>query len=238
MKLLVTAGPTREPIDAVRFITNASSGQMGYAVAAAGVAAGMEVTLLSGPVALAPPEGCQVVPFVTVADLKALLVARFDACDALVMGAAVGDFTVQNPSPGKLHRSDGPIRLTLLPTDDLLAALTARKRTTQRIVAFAVEEGLPERTSRPPRPSSPPRGPTSSWSTRPRLCHPSPARPPSCRPRGWYCPGRSAARRSWPGGSSACLRPRPAGSLLAPPRAAATVQEEIACRATCGPSDK
>ncbi|MCJ7544655.1 MAG: hypothetical protein MUP47_08870 [Phycisphaerae bacterium] len=145
MKLLVTAGPTREPIDAVRFITNASSGQMGYAVAAAGVATGMEVTLLTGPVALEAPEGCQVVPFVTVADLKAALDARFDACDALVMSAAVGDFAVQRPVAGKLHRTAGPLTLTLVPTDDLLGTLAACKRPGQRIVAFAVEEGPPDR---------------------------------------------------------------------------------------------
>lgn len=145
MKLLVTAGPTREPIDAVRFITNASSGQMGYAIAAAGVAAGHEVTLLTGPVALPAPAGCEVVPFVTVADLKGSLESRFDACDALVMSAAVGDFVVQDSSDGKLPRTAGPITITLLPTDDLLAGVARRKRPGQRIVAFAVEPGPPDR---------------------------------------------------------------------------------------------
>lgn len=145
MRVLVTAGPTREPIDAVRFITNASSGRTGYAVAAAGVAAGMEVTLLTGPVALAVPAGCEVVPFITVGDLKISLEARFDACDALVMSAAVGDFMVKNPAEGKLHRTAGPTTLTLVATDDLLAALAGRKRPNQQIVAFAVEEGPPQR---------------------------------------------------------------------------------------------
>ncbi len=145
MKFLVTAGPTREPIDTVRFITNASSGQMGYAVAAAGVAAGMEVTLLTGPVALPAPAGCEIVHFITVADLKASLQARFDACDALVMSAAVGDFAVQNPADVKLRRTAGPVTLNLVPTEDILAGLAARKRPGQRIVAFAVEDGPPDR---------------------------------------------------------------------------------------------
>jgi phosphopantothenoylcysteine decarboxylase/phosphopantothenate--cysteine ligase len=144
MKILVTAGPTREPIDAVRFITNASSGQMGYAVAAAAAKAGMDVTLLSGPVSLAPPAGCKVVRFVTVAELKAALEAHFAACDALVMAAAVGDFTVDSPAGGKLHRTAGVLKLTLRPTPDLLAELAARKRPGQKIVAFALEEGPPQ----------------------------------------------------------------------------------------------
>jgi phosphopantothenoylcysteine decarboxylase/phosphopantothenate--cysteine ligase len=76
-----------------------------------------------------------------VADLKAALEARFGDCDALVMAAAVGDFTVDRPIPGKLHRDTGPLTLTLRPTPDLLAGLAARKRPGQRIVAFAVEEG-------------------------------------------------------------------------------------------------
>ena len=145
MKLLVTAGPTREPIDDVRFITNASSGRMGYAVAATAVQAGMDVTLLSGPVALAAPAGCKVVRFVTVAELKAALETHFPACDALVMSAAVGDFAVARPARGKRARGAGPITLKLTPTEDLLAGLAGRKRAGQRIVAFAVEEGPPSR---------------------------------------------------------------------------------------------
>ncbi len=141
MRLLVTAGPTREYIDAVRFITNASSGQMGYAVAAAGLAAGAEVTLVTGPVALTPPAGCEVVRFTSVADLGTALRERFDACDALVMAAAVGDFTVRRQSSGKLRRAQGPITLQLQPTEDLLAGVSRLKRPGQRIIAFAVEEG-------------------------------------------------------------------------------------------------
>jgi phosphopantothenoylcysteine decarboxylase/phosphopantothenate--cysteine ligase len=141
MHLLITAGPTREPIDRVRFITNASSGRMGYAIAAAASTAGHRVTLLSGPVALDPPGGVDIVPFATVEQLRQALESHFDHADVLIMAAAVGDFTVDNPSSSKLARRDGPITLTLTPTPDLLAGVTARKRDDQIVIAFAVEQG-------------------------------------------------------------------------------------------------
>lgn len=140
MHVLVTAGPTREPIDSVRFITNASSGRMGYAVAAAAEEAGHRVTLLTGPVSLAPPPGVEVARFVTVEDLRDALDARFDACDALVMAAAVGDFAVRNPSPAKIPRAGGPVTIDLVPTEDLLAGLGARRRPGQVLIGFAVED--------------------------------------------------------------------------------------------------
>ena len=149
MRVLVTAGPTREYIDTVRFITNASTGRMGYAVAEAAGRAGHDVTLLSGPVsqelvASAKKLKCKVVPFVSVADLKAALEERFDACDALVMAAAVGDFRPNKAFPGKLRRADGPIVVSLFPTEDILAGVGKRKREGQTIVAFAVEVGTHE----------------------------------------------------------------------------------------------
>jgi phosphopantothenoylcysteine decarboxylase/phosphopantothenate--cysteine ligase len=177
MRIIVTAGPTREYIDTVRFITNASSGRMGIAVAAAAAAAGHEVTLLLGgdillfgdkrqdegssesPAAAknlpAPrdaekknvpflPAQVALVRFTSVADLQAALAERFDACDVLVMAAAVGDFQVKNPMPAKIRRACGPITITLFPTEDILAGLGKRKRPGQRIVAFAVEDGTPE----------------------------------------------------------------------------------------------
>jgi len=146
MRILVTAGPTRQYIDSVRFITNASSGRMGCAVAAEAVRAGHEVTLLLGPVSAEPPAGCRLERFVSVADLKGALEASFHACDALVMAAAVGDFVPERPSDTKLARSAGPVTIRLLPTEDLLAGLRGRKRTGQVVVAFAVEEGPRERT--------------------------------------------------------------------------------------------
>ena len=141
MRIIVTAGPTREYIDDVRFISNASSGRMGFsvAVAAAAAGAGHEVTLLAGPVALPDPPGCEVVRFVSVEDLRAALAERFGACDALVMTAAVGDFRPERRVAGKIPRAGGPVTVRLLPTEDVLAAVTAGRRAGQVVVAFAVE---------------------------------------------------------------------------------------------------
>jgi len=140
MRTLVTAGPTREYIDSVRFITNGSSGKMGCAVAAAAVAAGHQVTLILAE-GITPPEGCQVVRFESVDDLAGELSARFEDCDALVMAAAVGDFRVKDRLTGKLPRGDKPVTITLVPTRDVLAGAAGRKRPGQTIVAFAVEDG-------------------------------------------------------------------------------------------------
>jgi len=140
MKVLVTAGPTREYIDSVRFITNASSGKMGCAVASAAGSAGHQVTLLLAA-GIDPPGGCDVARFESVDELDAGLSSRFDECDALVMAAAVGDFTVSDRADGKLPRGDMPVTVTLVPTKDVLAGLASRKRPGQTIVAFAVEDG-------------------------------------------------------------------------------------------------
>lgn len=141
MKVIVTAGPTREPIDSVRFITNASSGRMGCAVAAAAVEAGHEVCLVLGPAAVAPPEGlAELVRFETVEQLQRALDDRFDACDALIMAAAVGDFRVADPSPTKIRRADGPVTIRLEPTGDILGSLGARRRAGQTLIGFAVED--------------------------------------------------------------------------------------------------
>lgn len=152
MNLLITTGPTREPLDDVRFLSNGSSGRMGAAVALAAAGAGHDVTLLAGcvcPDVLAPAEqvGCRIERFVTVADLQRLLAERFPACDALVMAAAVGDFRPEAIAPDKLARADGPVTLTLQPTPDLLAGVGASKKPGQVVVAFAVEVGPPERAS-------------------------------------------------------------------------------------------
>ena len=141
MRILVTAGPTRERLDPVRFLTNASSGRMGCAVAEAAARAGHDVTLLLGRGATATAAGVRTVPFDSVADLAGELDARFAACDALVMAAAVGDFRPDRPSGRKLSRRAGPIVVRLLPTPDLLAGVAAARRADQRIVAFAVEDG-------------------------------------------------------------------------------------------------
>ncbi len=145
LKIIVTAGPTREYIDSVRFISNASSGLMGCQVAAA-AAAKHDVTLLIGgsgpPADILPGLGqVEMVGFSSVGDLKAKLTERFAACDVLVMSAAVGDFRLAEPIEGKIPRSGGAITLRLEPTEDILGSLAESKRSDQVVVAFAVEDG-------------------------------------------------------------------------------------------------
>ena len=140
MKFLISAGPTREAIDSVRFITNGSTGKMGVAVAQIAIDAGHEVLLLAGPGVISnetiPREN-----FTSVEDLQNALAKNFANCDALIMSAAVGDFTVQNIAGRKLSRHAGPISLTLEPTPDLLAGISKQKTDSQLICAFAVEDG-------------------------------------------------------------------------------------------------
>lgn len=145
MKILITAGPTREPIDEVRFISNRSSGRMGMALAEAAAEAGHEVTLLLGPV-LAPTtlgERVRVERFMTTAELEAALAEHFPSCDVLVMAAAVADYRSRDKPAGKAKRQ-GTLKLELEATPDLVAAVAKGKREGQRVVAFALEpsEGL------------------------------------------------------------------------------------------------
>ena len=139
-KMLITAGPTHELIDAVRYLANRSSGRMGVALAEAARDAGWTVTLLLGPVALAPPAGVQTLAFESSADLSKLLEEHFPACDVLLMAAAVADYRPRQPSEAKLPRKGDPLLLELQPTPDLVAACAARKRKGQRIIGFALEE--------------------------------------------------------------------------------------------------
>lgn len=137
LRVLVTAGPTRERVDPIRFVSNRSSGRMGYAVAEAARDRGARVTLLSGPTGLTRPEGLRFVSFESAADLDNLLAAEFPECDVLVMTAAVADFIPQ-ASSARLHRSDGAVSVLLAPGKDLLAGLTDRS-SGRTIVAFAAE---------------------------------------------------------------------------------------------------
>lgn len=137
LRVLVTAGPTRERVDPVRFLSNRSSGRMGYAVAEAARDRGARVTLLSGPTGLTRPEGLRFVSFESAADLDNLLAAEFPECDVLVMTAAVADF-IPEASDARLHRSDGARSVRLAPGKDLLAGL-ANRSPGQTVVAFAAE---------------------------------------------------------------------------------------------------
>ena len=136
LRLLVTAGPTREPVDPIRFLSNRSSGKMGYALAEAARDRGAAVTLLSGPTALPRPEGVRFFPFETAADLHGLLVREFPECDGLAMAAAVADFIPEESK--RLHREDGDRTLHLHVGSDILASLKPLHRG-QTVVAFAAE---------------------------------------------------------------------------------------------------
>ena len=142
-RVLVTAGGTREPIDAVRYVGNRSSGRMGSALAAAAAARGGQVTLVAANVALPRPPGVEVVEVSTAAELKAACEARFDAADLLIMAAAVADFRPAASHAGKLKKDQlpGGLHLELEPTDDVLAGLAARRRPGQVLVGFAAEAG-------------------------------------------------------------------------------------------------
>ncbi|GAF70580.1 unnamed protein product [marine sediment metagenome] len=138
--MLITAGPTHEPIDAVRYVANRSSGRLGVCLAEAARDAGWEVTLLLGPVASAPPDGVRMLSFESTSDLAGLLGEHFPACDVLIMAAAVADYRPRRPAEHKLPRTGKKLLLELEPTPDLVAACAARKRAGQRIIGFALEE--------------------------------------------------------------------------------------------------
>lgn len=142
MRILITAGPTREPLDAVRMLTNRSSGQLGIAVASEAMNRGHDTTLLLGQGAIAPPQALDACcrRFDSTKDLEALLCEVFPAADLLIMAAAVADFIPEQAAAGtKQSRRDGPIQVTLHPAPDLVAALAKTKRPDQAIVGFALE---------------------------------------------------------------------------------------------------
>ncbi|HYG95929.1 MAG TPA: bifunctional phosphopantothenoylcysteine decarboxylase/phosphopantothenate--cysteine ligase CoaBC [Solirubrobacterales bacterium] len=140
LRVLVTAGGTREPIDPVRFIGNRSSGRMGIALATAAAKRGAEVTLVAANVALPSPDGVRRVDVETAAELAAAAEAEFGRAHVLLMAAAPADFRAKAPAAGKLQRAEG-LELSLEPTEDILAALASRRSDGQTIVGFAAEHG-------------------------------------------------------------------------------------------------
>lgn len=139
LKILVTAGPTREPIDPVRFITNPSSGKMGFAVARQAMERGAEVVLVSGPVHIEPPRNVKYLTCQRVDEMAALVETHLPDCDVVVMTAAVGDFAPKTVSKEKIKKGkNDKIDLELLPTQDILAQI-ARNKTRQIVVGFAAE---------------------------------------------------------------------------------------------------
>ncbi|HYB97779.1 MAG TPA: bifunctional phosphopantothenoylcysteine decarboxylase/phosphopantothenate--cysteine ligase CoaBC [Candidatus Limnocylindrales bacterium] len=139
VRVLVSAGPTREPLDPVRYLTNRSSGRMGYAVAAAAWRRGARVTLVSGPTSLAAPRGVERIDVGTAAEMKKALEAHADASDVIVMVAAVADYRPSRVAEAKIKKKAGePMVLELAENEDILAAL-ARRSSDAIVVGFAAE---------------------------------------------------------------------------------------------------
>jgi phosphopantothenoylcysteine decarboxylase / phosphopantothenate---cysteine ligase len=142
VKVLVTAGGTREPLDSVRFLGNRSSGRMGLALAQAAVARGADVTVIAANVSLARPAGVRWLAVGSAVELQRACEQEFPACDLLLMAAAVADFAPAAPVGGKIKKTGrGHLELVLEPTPDVLAGLSAKRRADQTVVGFAAEHG-------------------------------------------------------------------------------------------------
>jgi phosphopantothenoylcysteine decarboxylase/phosphopantothenate--cysteine ligase len=139
VRFLVTAGPTREPIDPVRYISNRSSGKMGYAIAEAALEAGHEVILVSGPANLGPPRRAKLVSVSTSGEMFDAVHRDADSCDVCVLCAAVADYKPANVSPVKIKKRPGNLSLELVPTRDILDSLGHRQHRQFLLVGFAAE---------------------------------------------------------------------------------------------------
>jgi phosphopantothenoylcysteine decarboxylase / phosphopantothenate---cysteine ligase len=140
LKIMVTAGPTQEPIDPVRYITNRSSGKMGYAIAAAAARRGADVTLITGPVALTPPPWVETVRIRTTGEMRQAVLDRADGSDVIIKAAAVSDYRPAETSGQKIKKDEGMLTLTLVKNPDILAELgTAKKDDRCILVGFAAE---------------------------------------------------------------------------------------------------
>ena len=137
MRFLITAGPTREPIDPVRYLSNRSSGKMGYAIAEAAIEAGHEVVLISGPVHLDRPRGAAVISVSTSDEMFAAVRQHTSRCDILAMCAAVADYKPAKVSKSKIKKRSENISLELVPTRDILASLPKDRK--YLVVGFAAE---------------------------------------------------------------------------------------------------
>ncbi|MFW6245498.1 MAG: bifunctional phosphopantothenoylcysteine decarboxylase/phosphopantothenate--cysteine ligase CoaBC, partial [Fibrobacterota bacterium] len=139
--ILISSGPTEEPIDPVRVISNRSSGKMGAALAAAALSMGARVTVVSGPAQTALPPGAKIVPVRSAAQMRSALEGEFDSADVCIMAAAVSDYRPAASSSTKIHREESEkLTLELLPNPDILAGLGKRKEK-QFLVGFSLESG-------------------------------------------------------------------------------------------------
>jgi phosphopantothenoylcysteine decarboxylase / phosphopantothenate---cysteine ligase len=138
-RILITSGPTRQYLDPVRYLTNGSSGRMGAALATAALEAGHRVVVVSGPVELAYPAGAEVIPVVSTDDMLAACEKVFPECDGLIAVAAPCDYRPRAVAPHKIRKTGDSLRLELVETPDIVAALASIKRASQWLVAFALE---------------------------------------------------------------------------------------------------
>jgi phosphopantothenoylcysteine decarboxylase/phosphopantothenate--cysteine ligase len=141
LRVLVTAGGTREPLDSVRYIGNRSSGRMGIALAEGARRLGAEVTIIAANVTAPLPAGVRAIEVETSADLADAVSAQFDRCHVLLMAAAVADFRPASTADTKIARESGGLEIHLEPTEDVLAAMARRRRDYQTLVGFAAEHG-------------------------------------------------------------------------------------------------
>jgi phosphopantothenoylcysteine decarboxylase/phosphopantothenate--cysteine ligase len=140
MRILITAGGTREYIDPVRFISNASSGRMGYALARAALKAGHKVTLVTAPTSQKPPGDVKLIKVETTAEMFETVKKYFEKCDCLIMAAAVADYTPARPIKTKIKKSAKPLTIKLKPTTDILKWAGVHKKKNQIVVGFALED--------------------------------------------------------------------------------------------------
>ena len=148
MKFLITAGPTREPIDPVRYISNRSSGKMGYAIAQAALDAGHDVVLISGPVALPAPPRAQIIRVTTADEMYDAVHANLADIDIAVLCAAVADFKPAAFAPHKIKKREGVPVIELAPTRDILASLGALHQKKFLLAGFAAETDDLEKNAR------------------------------------------------------------------------------------------
>ena len=137
--VLITSGPTRQYLDPVRFISNASSGKMGAAIAKAAIASGYAVTVVTGPVNIRYPDNCNVIPVETTQEMLEAAQAIFPRCELLVGAAAPSDYMPRAVSDDKLKKTGAPITLQLVETPDIIATLANDKRPEQIVIGFALE---------------------------------------------------------------------------------------------------
>lgn len=142
MKVLLTAGPTREYLDDVRYLSNASSGRMGYALAEAARDAGWDVVLVTGPVEIPPPAGVEVISVLTTSEMREACEQAFPNCDGVIAAAAVCDYRPKERVAGKMSKTGGAVTIEMIETDDVLAEL-GRQKEHRWVVGFALEAQNP-----------------------------------------------------------------------------------------------